>query len=262
MSRIPFISALSISVALIGGALWVRFFPTNLPPAQIASVPASGQLSSADTFVEDFYDAGASLPRASTSTLSQADLLGRRLFTDFMSLKSQGQTSSDNITALADKYAESIKNTEISTPKVNLSQIVVIPNSVENLTSYGNSMINIRNRYKNLVAAQDNGGNIADITGPAFSTFMGSVGKLYQASANELLTIEVPESLVSNHMAIINSYLESAKVMKLLSDTAKDPLQAYAALNIYAQNTGQESEFLLNIQKTLMANGIISGSSI
>lgn len=262
MSRILFISALLISVVLIGGALWFRFFPTNLPPTQIVSIPIDEQFPSENTFLEDFYSVGASLPPASTSTLSQADLIGRQLFTDFMSLKSQGKTTSSDLQALAESYAKNLTNTDIQVTQVNASRVIVIPDSAENFTIYGNTMLNFRNKYKNLVATQSSGTNLANITGTAFSTFMGTMEKLYRASADELLTIGVPRSLVSNHLALINNYLENAGVMKLLSNTSKDPLQAYAALNTQAKNNEKESGLLLNIQKVMMANGIILNGSI
>ena len=265
MPRIQFIGALAVSMALIGGAMWFRF--VRIPPyaAESVSVQEIEQSPSEDAFLKDLLNTDTSPSATSTTTtLSQTDLIGRRLFSDFMALKSRGEVTPDDINALAENYAESIKNIDISIPKVNPNQIIVLPDSEKNLTLYGNAMANIRNKYKNLVAIQaENGGDgIRDVSSQAFSTFMGAVGKLYQASVNELLLVGVPTTLALNHINLINNYLESAEIMKLLSDTAKEPVRAYAALNIYAQHTEQESELFLNIQKTMMANGIILNSSI
>ena len=181
-----------------------------------------------------------------------------------MALKSRGELTPDDIKTLADKYAESIKNSDVSIPKVNLNQVIVLPDSEVNLAAYGNAITNIRNKYKNLVTtqAQNSGGDITDTGSQAFSTFMGTVGKLYKSAADELLLVRVPASLALNHIDLINNYLESAEVMTSISGTAKDPIRAYATLSIYAQHSEKESELLLNIQKTLMANGIIFDSSI
>ncbi|MEX2013419.1 MAG: hypothetical protein WD897_00690, partial [Parcubacteria group bacterium] len=244
MSRIPFISALSISVALIGGALLFRYLPTSSTPAQIIAVSHIEPFSSEDAVLADFFSTETALPTSSTTPLSQTDLIGRQLFSDYIGLKSQGDVTSSNINILANKYAESIKNFDVVIPKVNPNQVIVLPDSKENLATYGNAMTNIRNRYKNLVTteAQSSEGDITDINSPAFSTFMGAVGKLYQASANELTLMGVPTSLASNHINLINNHLESAEVMTSLGNTAKDPIRAYAALSIYAQHTDKESE--------------------
>lgn len=266
MPRIRFIGALAISIALIGGAMWFRFVRIAPYTTQVVSVSEVEPISSEDSLLlTDFFSTEtANVSTTSTTTLSQTDLIGRQLFTDYMALKSRGEVTSDDIKALADKYAESIKNTDVSIPKVNPNQVIVLPDSAENLTTYGNAITNIRNKYKNLVTtkAQNSGGDITDISSQAFLTFMGAVGKLYKSAADELLLVRVPTSLASNHIDLINNYLESAEVMISISVTAKDPIRAYATLSIYAQHSEKESELYLNIQKIMMANGIIFNSKI
>ena len=262
MSRIRFIGALVVSVALIGGALWFRFVRIAPYSAQVVSVSELEQLLSEDAFLKDLYSA-TTTPRAiSTTTLSQTDLIGREMLTDYLSLKSKGEVTPDNLVSLADKYAEGIMNLDIKTRKASLNQIIVLPDSEANLATYGNTMTNIRSKYKALVAAQYTGSGIADINSATFSTFMGATAKLYQASANELLLVRVPVSLAGNHLELVNNYLENAEVMKLISNTSKNPTQAYAALNVYTQNTEKESKLLLKIQTTLMASGIMFNTNI
>ena len=263
MLRVRFISALVISIALVGGALWFRF--VRIPPYanQAVSVSQVETFSSdSDPLLTDFFNTEASLPATSTTALSQTDLIGRQLFSDYLALKSEGKTTPDNIDVLAKSLAESIKNVSLSIPKVNPNQVIVLPESETSLATYGNAMTNLRNKYKNLVATQteSGGSDLANTDNPAFSTFMDAAGKLYKAAANELVLIGVPASLAQNHLNLINQYLENAEVMKLISNASEDPLQAYAALNIYIKNSGKESELLLNIQKTLMAHGIIFNS--
>lgn len=265
MLPIRLIIALAVSVALIGGAMWFRF--VRIPPytAEVVAVSQVNTPSSDDAQVlTDFFSTATSTPATSTTVaLSQTDLIGRQLLSDYLALKSQGQTTPDNIDAFATSLAESIKNVDISIPKANPNQIIVLPESEANLATYGNTMTNIRNKYKNLVATQVKSGenDVANTNSPAFSIFMSAAGKLYKAAADELLLVRVPTSLAQNHLGLINQYLENAEVMRLISNTSKDPLQAYAALNIYIKNSGRESELLTNIQKALMAHGIIFNST-
>ena len=264
MPRINLVISIFISFVLISGAMWFRF--VRIPPysAELVTVKEVGQLPLENTYLEDFQNASTSLATVPITTLSQTETVGRQLFSDFIALKSRGETTPSNIDTLADKYAESIKNFDLSISKVNPNQVVVLPDSEKNLTAYGDAITNIRNKYKNLVATQvqSGGSGITDINSPTFSTFMGTMGKFYQSSANELLLVGVPSSLALNHIDLINNYLESAEVMASLGNTTKDPIRAYAALNINIQNTGKESELLLNIRKTMMANGIIFNNGI
>lgn len=268
MSQMRFIGALAVSIALIGGAMWFRF--VRIPPYTTSSVVAVSQVDKVNTpspddaqVLTDFFSTATSTPGTSATTLSQTDLIGRQLFSDYMALKSQGPVTANNIKALAENYAESVKNVEISIPKVNQGQVIVLPDSETNLIIYSNVMTNLRSKYKNLVATQteNSGGDITDVNSKAFSTFMSAIGKLYKAAANELLFVGVPTSLATNHLNLINHYLETAEVMKLISNTIEDPVRAYAALNIYTKNGEKETELLLNIQKTMLAHGIIFNST-
>jgi len=261
MSRICFISALSISIALIGGALWFRFGKVEYVPQNIVVLENIDTLTSEDSSLADFK---LSTTTGSNEPLTSTDQLSRQLFSDFITLKSQDQVTSSNIDVIATKYAESISSADISSipvNAVNINQIVVVSDTEENFASYGAAIINIRAKYKNLVASlSGESTNLTDPESGAFYVFMGEAGKLYQVAAKELISIRTPVSLSSNHMSLINSYLKSAGLMELISNTPQDPLKAYPALNTYIQSSGEESALLLNIQQILQAYGITFSS--
>src|SRR3989338_7809365 len=216
MLPIRFISALVVSIALIGGAMWFRF--VRIPPYANPAVSVSQveSLSSEnDPFLTDFFNTEASSSAASAPELSQTDLIGRQLFSDYLALKSEGETRPGNIDVLAKNLAESIRNVNLSIPKINSNQVIVLPESEANLAAYGNAMTNLRNKYKNLVAAQteSGGSDLANTDKPAFSSFMDAAAKLYKAAANDLVLIVVPASLSQKHLNLINQYLENAEVM-------------------------------------------------
>jgi len=256
MSRIKLTIALSIAVALIGGATWSRFFQTTPQEAYLVSVPEIEQLSSEEEFLEDFVDTGASLSTGPAAPLSETDLVGRQLFSDYIELASMGQTSSENLNTLATKYANNILNGP-SVGRIEINQIIIVPNSEENLSRYSQSITFIRNKYKNLAEGQYRTSEISDVNSPAFKTFMSAAGKLYRASANELLGVQTPISLAEDHRALINNYLGSALAMEALANISNDPVSAYAALNTQAKNTKEETDLLLKIQMAMIANGII-----
>ena len=255
--------ALSMSIALIGGATWFRFGQTTYIPSDITSVDKPGALSSGNEFLEDFLATNTPIAPATTPTepFSKTDLIGRQLFSDYIGLASRNQTTPGEINALAERYAASIMDFNAPAP-IEQSQIVVVLDSEVNLATYGDRVASIRNKYKNLVATRYGGGGVLNVDSLAFSTFTNAVGKLYRASANELLTLRVPASLAQNHLDLINNYLGSAAAMESLGDISKDPAHALAALNVQAKNTEEETGLLLNIQTTLMANGIIFEHSI
>src|SRR3989339_791287 len=106
MPSIKLIGALSVSLALVGGALWFRFVKVPTYSAPLVTLEEITQFSSDDAYLKDFL--------GSTTTLSKEDLIGRQLFSEYIGLKSKGQVTPDNLLSLADKYAQDIINTEIS----------------------------------------------------------------------------------------------------------------------------------------------------
>jgi len=251
--------ALSLSIALIGGALWYRFVRIAPYTADIAPVQRPEQFSDQKVSLEYFSEPVAKLPATSTEPLTPTAIISQQLFSDYIELKSQGRATPDNLKALAEHYAENLVNFDLSIPKVNPNQIILLPDSEENLMTYGKVIANMRARDKSSIASQIENKKIdfTNINSPTFSTFTSTASKLYQTSADEMLFIGVPAMLADNHLNLINQYLETAEVLKSFSNIKKDPLEAMPALNIYAKNNAKESELLLNIQKTLAVNGII-----
>lgn len=262
MPSIRLIGALSLSLALIGGALWFRFIKIPSYSAPLATLEEITQFSSDDAYLKDFLGSTTTPRSVSTTTLSEEDLLGRQLFSEYIGLKSKGQVTPDKLISLADKYAQDIINTEILAKKVSQNQIITVADSEENMTTYGANITAIRLKYKNVVATQYSNVTITDVSSPAFLSFTTATSKLYQDAANELLLIRTPLSLSLNHLGLINNYLENAEALKLIGNASKNPVQAYAAINIYTQNYEKELKLIQNIQTTLMASGIIFYSTI
>lgn len=262
MSPIRFLGALVVSVALIGGALWFRFIRVPHYSAPLVAVTEDLALASNEMLLKDFMGGSTTPSTVSTAELSETDILSRQIFSEYISLKSKNNVNPNSINALASKYAEAIVKTDIPVEKVTLNQLTILPDSQTSLSNYGTAITNIRAKYKNLAADAYTGSDVTDITGQAFSKFMGEVGKLYKASANELLLVGVPKSLSENHLSIINNYLESAEALKFISNTSKDPARAYAGLNVYSKNSDAELKLFSQIQTTLTASGIIFDSNI
>jgi len=259
MPRIRFISALVISIALVGGALWFKFGNTNDKSSDIVAVQNAKFPSNENTFLADFTN-NSEVASTSTKPLSQTDILSRQLFSDFIALKSQGQITPKNINALATKYATSISNTDISdalTPQVNINQIIIVPDSRENMVAYGNTVTNIRNKYKDLVIIEYNKDtNLTNPDSSALFDFLGATGRLYRAATEKLLATKVPASLAENHLNLIRNYQESAALAELINNTTKDPMRSLVAVNNYVRNTEKEGKLLLNIRVALIAYGV------
>lgn len=256
MSRFRLTFALGISFALIATATWYRV--TN---ANISSEPSLVVVNdSLNALNQDIVNTDNIIKSVSSTTdsksLTQTDFIGRQLFSDYIGLMNKGQATDQNLNNLAASYAKTIA--EKPRAKLATSQeIKVISDTIENLKSYSEAISKNRTKYQQLVAKSSVTGTVDDPSSQGFESLMERFSDLYNQSANELKLLPVPAALKDNHIALINNYLSSAEAMKALAKTEVDPVEAYSALNTQATNSAEEQNLLLNIQKTLMANGII-----
>ncbi len=260
MSRLQLKLAILISVVLIGGATANRLINSTKEASNLIALKNTGSVQNNDTSLQDISPAYSTSTPSSikTETLTQTDLIGRQLFSDYLSLSSSGQATDDNINALAGSYAENLSNlstiADISTDKITPEE-----DTVDNLSAYGDSVIAIHTKYQNLASALSTKG-VSDIKSVAFVSFANSMSSLYSRAASELLLLKVPASLVENHVALVNNYLSSADAAKTLSTISKDPAGAYSALVTQQKNSQEEIALFENIHRTLMSNGIITNS--
>lgn len=253
MTRIRLIVALLISIIFIGGAGWFRFTRMTKITKGLATKDPSEERGSFD---HNFPNTDT-VSGVTSEPLSQTDVVSRKLFSDYISLTSNGPAGAEDVNKLAEKYATEILR-QVSSTEIGMGQIKTIADSRTNLSLYSQNVTSIRNDNKNLIEKlYSESGATNDINNPSFKIFMEEVGKLYNSAAQTLLALEVPASLAENHRALINNYLSSSLVMKMFGNVSKDPVGAYAAMNTQVKNAEEESQILSNIQNTLIASGII-----
>src|SRR3989344_4082732 len=145
MPRVRIVATLLFSIALIGVALWSRLARDANAPKNIAVVSNTERLSNDFVYNEVFLK---DISSASSTPLSNTDLVARQLFSYFIDLTSRGQASPDNIQDLAERYAEGILNQGTTVAKkVTLNEISVVLDSEENLSAYSQSVNSILKKY-------------------------------------------------------------------------------------------------------------------
>lgn len=250
------VTAVLLSVVLVGGATWFRFVPNSNAQPSLVTINGGSRTSDYDELLaQDFFQTSTSTTQTTDQPLTQTDLVSRQLFSDYLSLSSQNKATPENLASLAQKYATSIGNLSLSSTQISLTSVRVVIDSKENILAYGTAINTIRNKYAALVVSQKEQGDISEVGSPTFSNFMNTMGNLYESSANELRVLSVPQSLVSNHIKLVNNYLENAAAVKALSEIENDPLNAYSALNTYSKNSEEETNLLINIQLAMSMNG-------
>ncbi len=253
MARFNVVFALLVSVALVGGAGWFRFFHTSpIPTSELALVqtPETRSLNGENTTLSDLVaNASFQAPEA----LSQTDIIGRSIFSDYVSLKSSNRLDETNFNSLVSKYTQTILSKDIP-PNIQFYELNIVTDSSTNAKEYSRKVMEVRSKYALLIDASFGSATFTDADDPNFKKLMEYASDLYKKASSDLIEIPVPQSLASNHLRLIKNYLSSSVSMAALADIAKDPARTYSALNTYAQNTKEEAQLLSNIQIAMLRN--------
>ncbi len=198
----------------------------------------------------------ASSTQATPEELTGTDLVGRQLISDYLSLANNGQATDDNLSALAEKYVDSIP-TLISAEQVAYADFTYSDNSHASLEKYGKDIEGIYRQYATkLLALQSMAGLKNIVMGTDFSVSMKKVGDLYQDTANKMKEVAVPKLLAEKHLNLTNAYLKNAAAALSLTVADDDPTRGFAGLIMLSDSTDNEASLLVEIQQILTTNGI------
>jgi hypothetical protein len=248
--------AVIFSLVLVFGALWVRYVNAkDTKQLEIALIAEDNKRQETQEALSKELLRNADETSLETETLTQTDLIGRQLFTDYMSLSSKGQATPENLNDLASKYVTSIQSIDATT-LFTISDLKIVEDSDITLKSYGQSLFGIRSKYQNSIKEMTSGMVSIQPGTNQFTTFMKNVSLLYKQSAEEMENLPVPASLAPYHLKLINNYLSSANAANQLTDISKDPIGSYASINTQAKNGKEEVEILNSIQTSLSSKGI------
>lgn len=246
--------ALFISFLLVLGASWQRadkeksVFKVSAETPEINNnyqVPEPNSVS--DLSTEGDTD--------DSENLTTTDLVGRQLITDYINLATNGQISEENITALADKYADSIADIKTA-PKVSALDINVVSNAKANFQKYDLITTEIERRRINKISSIGSDPTKVNSTDKSLEDAAKKISLAYETAAQELKNIEVPSSLLVLHTDLVNNYLSISSGMKSISDQSVDSALSFAGVISARNNIGGGERIVEDIIKVLLDNGI------
>ncbi len=248
--------ALFVSVVLVGGASWSRFAGAEKPVSDLLTVEERAASNDYyDKLFLDSLEATATTSAASQEPLTGTDLIGRQLILDYVDMATKGQATAANITALADRYIESIPTLN-QAQTISYTELKTVSDTKANFQNYADELTKIYGTYATQISlARSRGGNL-DTLNPAFYAFTLAFSAAYTEVAGKLKNLPVPATLASTHLQLINNYLSSAAAMKAISETEQDSARAFAGLIAMNENVEKELAILREIERILISNGI------
>ncbi len=225
--RFSILSALFVSVALIGGAGWFKTTNVKNPPQTITPVDRASD-SGLDTYTPtSVADLSANSLDEGGANLTTTDLVGRQLISDYLSLAGGSDVSEESLTKLGEKYANSIAEIESST-KIDPSTLTTVSDTKANLEKYSEELSLVENSRVdelNRISENESVANESLIYKTA-----GDISSIYEDAGERLMSISVPSSLLTLHTNLVNSYLSVSAGMKSLSKVEEDSVLSFAGV--------------------------------
>ncbi len=251
--------AISLSVILILVVSWHRFY--YKPHSEEGLIVINSDNKMSENFLLDILntsDTETLATSANPQPLTKTDRLARDLFTDYAESNHKGLDSSADLEKIADKYSDLIlEGNPVGYTPVSISDLSVLAgSSLENLSNYGEKMLNLRKEGIEEIKSSSSQSSFTQIGEQDSQEFFTKAAKLYSDSAEKMKGIQVPQTLAGNHLRIINIYLQNAVALENLSKINDDPFAAIGAVKTQSINAQIEIDLFLNIELAMMAVGL------
>ncbi len=249
--------ALFLSFALIGGA---TIFRLKADSKITYTVTTSSADKNANNEFKDFqvaYLDSASENTASSTPLTQTDLIARQMFSDFIDLNSRGRATSENLNSLAKSYADNIVGLSLSFDSGYVPNFETVPNTPANLSAYGYSLMFTRKEHQKMV--EENTSSLApdESLEKILANAATIIKPIYESSVKDLEAMKVPEMLQEEHAALIKNHIASAKAMEALEQMPEDAIQGFSALAAQKKAFNEDVIIFSKIRDILASKGVI-----
>ncbi len=250
--RFSILSALLVSVALIGGAGWFKTTNVKNAPQSIVSVDSNraNELSTyTPTNKANLGTANQAISQE--DTLNTTDLVSRQMFLDYINLVSEGNASTDSLDLIADKYVELIPTLSIDSPQaIKITDLAIIPDTESAYKNYDEKMTGAYNEYISALSYEDND-IFSETVEPEVENPTDHMHQEYLRIANSLKVIPVPSSIATLQLELINHYLELAFLFENISSESDDPATLMAHMVKINNKIYADDAIIEQINKTL-----------
>ncbi|MBI1974535.1 MAG: hypothetical protein HYS51_01640 [Candidatus Zambryskibacteria bacterium] len=241
--------AFLVSTTIIGAALWQRVSTTSYvkPALEITPKLDVYQGISDEDFVRDFTEPTKADSTVAEKPLTNTDIIGRQLVSDYIGLVVKGGAGTETINTLAEQYASIVPSLNKSA-KLTYTDIRTAPTTEDNLKYYGNEIDRIYVSYSELI------NKAYSSSRTAYYSFAKDAVPAYLQIIEDIKMLSVPLPLASTHLELINLHLSNLSAAESIQKAEEDPLTAFAGFIAINDNSEKEIALLKEIEQTIQIN--------
>jgi hypothetical protein len=233
------VSALCIALILVGGAVWVRANGNSEGTPTLTSV--EGDKQNLEVYdIENFWDTSTD---PNVSPLSSTDIVARGLLTDYISLASSGQIDNASVDALVNQYINNIPKITTA-PQITKDDLHIVEDSKTSFQTYDRITTDIQTEQQEVIKSNYTYDTAYGVLNDETLRGIAAMSEAYEKAAIKLRDIEVPRSLYSAHLKLVNNYFSTAAGMKAVASLDNDSMSAFSGMIAINNNIKEEPEII------------------
>jgi hypothetical protein len=193
-----------------------------------------------DQSIKSFETTSESFKRKPTDTLSET--IAKNTFSEYLKYNTTETFDINNIQA---ETIKALKEHPVERSSIGIQDILIIPNSVANLKKYANDISIIQTTVVKNVSKTRTKEN------PQFY-----IKAIYSKASDLYKKVKVPESLLSQHLGIINGYKDYSTGFQLLELQDTDPAKALGGVQVSKEAQDMLLASFGSIKKIVLLNKI------
>lgn len=191
--------------------------------------------------IKSFESISESFKRKPTDTLS--DTIAKNTFAQYIDYNT---TETLDVEKIKKETEAALKNNVVNKSNIQIQDILTQSNSIANLKTYVNNISVIQTEMNK---------SIYKIRNEKHQHIY--IKNIYNVAANLYKKIPVPESLIPQHLTIINGYKDYVTGFELLELQSQDPAKALAGIQTAKEAQDMLVEGFSSIKKIVLLNNIV-----
>ena len=186
-----------------------------------------------------------------TETLTPTDVFARDFFNQYLKINQSGANiTADNADQVASDYLKSAPLPTINAKKYTVNDLVTTDSNSATMRNYQSKITAVFTKYwptgssnEMLILKQ----TFSDNNPTALDRLAGTIS-IYENALKGSLTVSVPKTAVTQHLAVINTLNIYIQTLKMIQLAYTDPISGLVGLNAFLTNQANLTNSMANLR--------------
>jgi hypothetical protein len=202
-------------------------------------------------FIASKSSAATTSITAAPEELTATDVFARDFFAQYMKLNQSGvKVTSDNADQIASNYLKSAPLPNVAAKKYVVNDLKITNSSATDLLNYQNAITAVFTKYWPTEDTDEFGILYETFSkdNPATLSKLSETIAIYKNALDNTLALSVPQTVVTEHLAVVNALSVYIETLKMIQLAYTDPISSLAGLKVFTTNNTNLTTSMANLR--------------